>query len=393
MDRNIIHLDLDAFFVSVERKLNPKLNGKPLIVGGGKRGVVAACSYETRRFGVHSAMPMHLALKLCPDAIVISGDMEAYTRHSREVSEVIADRAPVFEKASVDEFYVDASGMDRFHNTFQWALDLKKKIVKEVGLPISLAMSVNKTVSKVATDHFKPNAQARIIPGTERDFLAPLPIEKMPGIGAQTASMMHDMGIRDLYTLSQMPVEYLTGAFGKNGIALWKRANGIDSSEVLPFSEQKSVSTECTFNEDTTDVKHLNAILIAMVEKLAFKLREQKKLAACVAVKIRYSNFDTEMKQVHVPYTSSDGVILDKVQQLFKKVYTRRMRLRLVGVRLSDLVHGNHQIDLFNDTAEGIRLSERMDHIKHRFGVDKIVRAVTLDVSGRIRTDVNLFKG
>jgi DNA polymerase IV len=394
MDRNIIHLDLDAFFVAVERKNNRKLIGKPLIIGGSsRRGVVAACSYETRRFGVHSAMPMYLALQLCPDAKVISGDMESYSKCSHEVTEIIADAAPLFEKSSIDEFYIDASGMDRYFGAFTWAVDLRKKIIRESGLPISLGMSVNKLVSKVATGEFKPNAEQHIPTGTEKEFLAPLAVDKIPMIGKQTASFLYDMGVRKVETLREMPLKFLVSAFGKNGISLWNKAHGIDESPVVPYTEQKSISTECTFEEDTIDVKRLKSILIAMVEKIAFQLREQKKLTSCVTVKIRYSNFDTETKQIQIPYTSSDHILLRTVTELFAKLYTRRMLIRLVGVRLSGLVHGNHQISLFDDTAETIHLYEAIDHIKHKHGVEKLIRATTLGVGRRVRMEMNMFKG
>lgn len=393
MDRNIIHLDLDAFFVAVECKKSPELKGLPLIVGGSsRRGVVAACSYEARKFGVHSAMPMYLAMQLCPDAKVISGDMEAYSQNSHLITEIIADDAPMFEKSSIDEFYIDASGMDRYVGAFKWAVELQKKIVKESGLPISMAMSVNKLVSKITTNEFKPKAQKQILPGTEKEFLAPMSIEKIPMIGKQTASYLYDMGVRTVGTLREMPVNFLVSAFGKNGIALWNKAQGIDDSPVVPYSEQKSISTESTFDTDTIDVKRLKSILIAMVEKVGFQLRNQKKLTSCITVKIRYSNFDTETKQVHIPYTSSDQVLLRTVTQLFDKLYNRRMLIRLVGVRLSGLVHGNHQINLFDDTAETINLYEALDHIKHKHGVEKIVRATTLNVSKRVRMEMNMFK-
>lgn len=394
MDRNIIHFDLDAFFVAVERRKNKKLEGIPLIVGGSsRRGVVAACSYEARRFGVHSAMPMYLALQLCPDAKVISGDMESYSEASHQVTNIIADAAPQFEKSSIDEFYVDASGMDKYFGAFKWAVELQKKITKESGLPISMAMSVNKLVSKVATGEFKPVATKRIAAGDEQGFLSPLAVDKIPMIGKQTSSFLYDMGVRTVGTLREMPLKFLTSAFGKNGISLWNKAHGIDESPVVSYSEQKSISTESTFEEDTIDVKRLKSILIAMVEKVSFQLREQKKLASCITVKIRYSNFDTETKQVHIAYTSSDHVILRVVQELFDKLYNRRMLIRLVGVRLSNLVHGNHQIDLFNDTAETINLYEAIDSIKHKHGVEKLVRATTIGVSRRVRMEMNMFKG
>jgi len=394
VDRNIIHLDLDAFFVAVECKKEPKFKGIPLIVGGqSRRGVVAACSYEARRFGVHSAMPMYLALQLCPDAKVISGDMEAYSQNSHLITEIIADSSPLFEKASIDEFYIDASGMDKFFGAFKWSLQLKKKIMKESGLPISLALSANKLISKVATGEFKPNAQKQIPSGDEISFLDPLSIDKIPMVGKQTSSFLHDMGVRTVKTLREMPLPFLVSAFGKNGISLWNKAQGIDESPVVPYSEQKSISTESTFEEDTIDVKRLKSVLVAMVEKVAFQLRDQKKLASCITVKIRYSNFDTETRQVHVPYTSSDQEILRVVSELFNKLYNRRLLIRLVGVRLSSLVHGNHQINLFNDTEEDINLYEAMDFIKHKHGIDKLIRATTLDVNKRVRMEMNMFKG
>jgi len=394
MDRAIIHMDLDAFFVSVERKLNKRLNGIPLIIGGhSRRGVVAACSYEARHFGVHSAMPMYLAMQLCPDATVISGDMEAYSQHSHMITEIIADKAPSFEKSSIDEFYIDASGMDRFFGAFDWAVELQKNVIKESGLPISMSMSVNKTVSKVATGEFKPNATKLIEEGTERDFLGPLAVEKIPMLGKQTASFLHDMGVRTVATLREMPLKFLVSAFGKNGTSLWNKANGVDHAPVVPYSEQKSISTESTFEEDTIDVRKLKTIMTAMVEKIAFQLREQKKLTSCVTVKIRYSNFDTETRQIHVPYTSSDHTLLRVVHELFDKLYNRRMLIRLVGVRFSGLVHGSQQINLFDDTAESISLYEKMDYIKHRFGNEKLMRAVTMDVSKRVKTTITAFKG
>lgn len=394
MERNIIHLDLDAFFVAVERRNNKALVGRPLIIGGSsRRGVVAACSYETRQFGVHSAMPMYLALQLCPDAKVISGDMESYSQCSHEVTEIIAEAAPMFEKSSIDEFYIDASGMDRYFGAFQWALELQKKINKESGLPISLAMSRNKLVSKVATGEFKPEAKHNVLAGTEQAFLSPLAVEKIPMIGKQTASFLYDMGVRTVATLREMPLKFLMSAFGKNGLSLWNKAHGVDDSPVVPYAEQKSISTECTFEEDTIDVKRLQSILIAMVEKVAFQLREQKKLASCVTVKIRYSNFDTETKQIHIPYTSSDHILLNTVTELFKRLYNRRMLIRLVGVRLSSLVHGSHQISLFDDTAESINLYEAIDFIKHKHGVEKLIRATTLGVNRRVRMEMNMFKG
>jgi len=393
-DRSIIHMDLDTFFVSVERLRNSELNGKPLIIGGhSRRGVVASCSYEARAFGIHSAMPIGLAKQLCPDVLIISGDMEAYSKYSSMVTRIVREESPLFEKASIDEFYIDISGMDTFYNSYLWGSELRQKIIRETGLPISMGLSVNKLVSKVATNESKPNGQSHILKGTEKEFLAPLAIQKIPMIGEKTAQFLIHMGIRTVRTLRDMPLKMLQSTFGKNGTSLWKKANAIDDSPVISFSERKSISTECTFESDTIDVKKLKTILIAMIEKLAYKLREEKKLTACITVKIRYSNFDTVSKQRHIPFTSADRTLIFTALELFDQLYSRRLLIRLVGVRLSDLVHGNYQINLFDDTEEEIRLYEAMDRIKFRFGPDAIYRAATQNVNSRIRLDSNLFKG
>ena len=387
-------MDLDTFFVSVERLRDNRLNGKPLIIGGtGNRGVVASCSYEARKFGVHSAMPTHLARQLCPDALFISGDMEAYTRYSSTITDIIREEAPLFEKASIDEFYIDASGMERFFGTFKWAKELRHQVIKETGLPISMGLSVNKLVSKVVVGEYKPNGEKQIPSGEERGFLAPLSVKKIPMVGQKTTQFLYDMGIRTVKTLREMPIKMLQSAFGKNGTELWNKANGIDYTPVIPHSEQKSMSTESTFSTDTIDVKKLKSILIAMVEKLTFKLRKEQKLTSCITVKIRYSNFDTETKQVHMAYTSSDQALIRMALELFNKLYSRRMLLRLVGVRFSSLVHGHYQINLFDDTEEIIRLYQAMDKMKAKHGSSALVRAVAMDVSRRVRMDMNMFRG
>jgi DNA polymerase-4 len=394
VERAIVHMDLDSFFVSVECLRDDRLKGRPLIIGGaGGRGVVASCSYEARKFGVHSAMPTRMALQRCPDAIVISGDMESYSYYSRMVTEIIANESPLYEKASIDEFYIDATGMDRFFNTFMWSKELRQKVIRETGLPISMGLSINKMVAKVATGEYKPNGEAHILRGTERDFLAPLAVGKIPMIGEKTAKFLMDMGVYTVHTLRDMPIKILEHAFGKNGTVLWRKANAIDDTPIVPYSERKSISTECTFDNDTIDVKKLKTVLTAMVEKLTFKLREEDKLASCITVKIRYTNFDTETKQQHVAYTSADHTIIQTSMALFQKLYTRRMAIRLVGIRLSGLVHGHYQINLFDDTEETIRLYQAMDKIRYKYGGDALLRASTIDISRRIKMDNNLFKG
>jgi len=233
--RHIAHFDLDAF-VAVECLKNTRLKGKPLLVGGsGDRGVVAACSYEARRFGIHSAMPMKLARRLCPEAIVIRGDMESYSHYSRLVTDIMQDSVPLFEKASIDEFYVDLSGMDKFFGCSRFAGELKTKVLKESGLIVSYGLASNKLISKVATDEIKPNGQLEIVFGRERDFLAPLSIGKLPGIGRETAYKLIRRGVETIRTLSEIPVEMLETMMGATGVELWRKANGVDESPVIPY--------------------------------------------------------------------------------------------------------------------------------------------------------------
>lgn len=379
MDRTVVHMDLDTFFVSCERLVNSELNGIPLIIGGNSdRGVVASCSYEARHFGVRSAMPMKMALRLCPQAKIVKGDMELYSNQSKIVTEIISEQAPVIEKASVDEFYLDISGMDRFFGSYKWTNELSQRITKETGLPISFGLSVNKTVSKIATGEGKPQGKIQIEKNAIKPFLNPLSIKKIPMLGNVTFVLLSRIGVRQIETLSKMPVEYLQSLLGKNGKELWKKANGIDETSIEPYSERKSLSKERTFDQDSIDLVQIKAILIGMVESLAFQLRKENWLTSCVVVKIRYTNFDTEVKQSKLAYTSSDHVLIEQVKLLFDKVYTRRMRLRLVGVSFTGLVRGNYQINLFEDTAELISLYQAIDKMKKRFGEGSIKRSVAL---------------
>lgn len=373
--RTIAHFDLDAFFVSVERRKNPALNGRPVIVGGGERGVVAACSYETRMFGVHSAMPIKLAKRLCPEALVIKGDMESYSQCSHEVTEIISREVPVFEKSSIDEFYIDMTGMDKFFGSLKYTHHLKEIISKETRLSISYGLASNKLISKVATNEIKPNGQIAIPFGDEKQFLAPLPIEKMPMVGTKTSSLLRSMGVETIKILSQIPVEMMTNLLGKNGIELWRRANGIDETPVVSYHEQKSIGTENTFDTDTIDINFLHRELVRMTEQVAFELRSNNKLAGCITVKIRYSDFQTLTRQVTLPYTAADHILMQQARELFDKLYERRLLVRLIGVRVTHLVPGNYQINLFDDTQEMIRLYQSIDSIKNRFGEDKLRRA------------------
>ncbi|MBZ9631363.1 DNA polymerase IV [Salegentibacter sp. LM13S] len=391
-NKSILHLDLDAFFVSVERKQNSELENKPLIVGGmGDRGVVAACSYETRKFGVHSGMAMKVARQLCPQATVIKGNASTYTKHSHEVTEIIKSQVPSFEKASVDEFYADLSGMDKFFGINQFARELRQTIIKESGLPISFGLSQNKVVSKIATGEAKPNAEIVIPQGNEKIFLAPLSVNKIPMVGNKTFQKLLNLGVREIKTIQEMPVEMLESVLGKSGRTIWKRANGLDDSPIIPYHERKSISTERTFGRDTIDMVRLHATLVAMAESLAYQLRRGSKLTSVVSVKIRYSDYQTHSKQVKISYTSADHILIPKVEMLFKQLYSRRLLIRLIGVKFSGLVGGNYQINLFDDSEEMLNLYNSIDKIKERYGEHSVMRAVTLGTKtiGRMANPFN----
>jgi DNA polymerase-4 len=386
-------MDLDTFFVSVERLLDSRLNNRPVLIGGtSDRGVVASCSYEARKFGVHSAMPMHMARKLCPEAVVIKGNSYNYLKYSDLVSEMVREAVPLFEKTSIDEFYCDLTGLDRFFGCYQFAGELRQKIGKEIGLPISFGLSTSKTVSKVATGEAKPNNQIRIETGTEKPFLAPLSIRKIPMVGEKTHQLLVNLGIRKIHTLQEMPLDVMSKALGENGTSIWKKANAIDPSPVVPFQERKSISTERTFDQDTIDVHKLRGLLIAMTENLAFQLRKGEKLTSCVTVKLRYSDFQTETMQCRIPYTSADHILIPKILELFEKLYSRRVLIRLIGVRFSHLVSGGYQINLFDDNEEQISLYTAMDELRKKFGDRAVMKAAGIDARSIGRGD-NPFDG
>jgi len=327
---------------------------------------------------VHSAMPMKLARRLCPSAFYVKGDYDSYSKSSRLVTEVIQEQVPLMEKASIDEFYIDMTGMDRFFGCEKFTRELRKKIVDESGLPISCALAVNKLISKVATHDAKPNGQTTIPFGGEKGYLAPLPIRRMPGVGEKTSTLLERMGVESIKLLSEIPPRMMQNLLGKSGIDLSRKANGIDESPVIPYTEQKSIGTENTFESDTIDMAFLNSQLVRMTEKVGFELRQKHKLCGCITVKLRYANFDTVSRQCVISYTSSDEVLLQRAKELFAKLYEKRMLVRLVGVKLSHLVQGNQQIDLFQDTEEGVSLYQAIDWIKNRYGEKSLTRAITL---------------
>lgn len=376
--RQIVHIDLDTFFVSVERLQNSSLLGKPVIVGGlSDRGVVSACSYEAQHFGVHSAMPIRMARQLCPHAVFIRGDMDTYSRYSNVVTDIIAEAVPVYEKASIDEHYLDLTGMDRYFGTYQFTRELRQKIMRESGLPISFGLSVNKTVSKIATGEAKSGPERELYVQREqvKPFLNPLSIRKIPMLGPKTFNLLRNMGVAKIETLSQLPPDIMERVLGKNGIDLWRKANGIDPSPVERYYERKSIGSEQTFESDTTDLRQLNEWLVRMTEKLAFELRTRNKLTACVVVKIRYSDFDTHTIQKRIAYTAFDHVLIREAKDLLQRLYTRRVLVRLLGVRFTHLVSGSQQLSLFEDRPEQVQLYQAMDRIRKRFGGDAVGRA------------------
>lgn len=374
--RDVLHLDLDSFFVSVERLRDSRLRGRPVIIGGlSGRGVVSSCSYEARRFGVHSAMPISLARKLCSHAVFLRGDMEAYTYYSRLVTQVIHEEAPLYEKASIDEHYLDITGMDRFFGLLRWSGELRRRIMSETGLPLTMGLSINKTVSKVSAGEVKPLGEGYVERSRVRSFLAPLPVDRLPMVGAERSRLLRSMGVARIQTLQKMPPEMLMGVMGKSGLTLWKKANGIDPSPVVPYQEQKSMSTETTFERETTNVQYIHRLLAKMTEDLAFNLRTKQKLTSVVTVKIRYANFDTCTRQKRIPYTALDHLLIPLVQEIFDALYQRRMLLRLVGVRLSGLVGGAQQINMFDHTPQMVKLYGAIDQMRKRFGKDAVQRA------------------
>lgn len=391
-NRSIIHIDLDTFFVSCERLLDNRLKDRPVLVGGvTDRGVVAACSYEARAYGIHSAMPMKLARQLCPEAIIIRGNSGTYSKFSDIITDIIKESSPLYEKTSIDEFYIDASGMDKFFGCYKWAIELRERIKKESGLPISFGLSTSKTVAKVLTGEAKPDNHRLISRGEEVPFLAPLSIKKIPMVGDQTYKKLRSLGVEQVKTVQEMPMELMDKVMGKNGIVLWKKAQGIDKTPVIAYHEKKSISIERTFEKDTSDMHKLRSIIIAMAENLAYQLRNGNKLTACVTVRIRYSDFQTYSKQRRIPYSSSDHTLIKTVTELFTELYERRVLIRLVGVRYSYLVGGGYQVNLFEDTEEMINLYQAMDRIRNRYGQDAVKRAIAMGSRGIGR--MNPFNG
>ncbi len=371
----IAHFDLDSFFVSVEILNDPSLKGKPVIVGGAERGVVAACSYEARKFGIHSAMPSSKAKQLCPQAIFVKGTRGEYSRYSRWVTEIIAAKAPLFEKASVDEFYLDLTGMDKYFDALKWTIELRNQIISETKLPISFGLANNKMVAKMATNEAKPNGYLQVAYGKEKEFLAPLDVNKIPGVGEQTEQVLKHMGINIIADIHKSNADELENRLGKWGIDLWNKSQGIHTSRVVPYHEAKSISTENTFDENVLDMKFLMSELVRMTERIAYELRQEEKVAGCIAVKIRYPDFETTSRQTTIPYTAAEDEMIPIVKNLFDKLYKKGAPVRLLGVRLSELTNNAVQTNLFNNTEKKLDLYKAIDDVKSRFGKTSLHRA------------------
>ncbi|MEJ7586887.1 MAG: DNA polymerase IV [Ferruginibacter sp.] len=373
--RIIAHFDLDSFFVSVEILNNPSLKGKPVFVGGSERGVVAACSYEARKFGIHSGMPSGKALLLCPHAIVVKGTRGEYSRYSRWVTQIIASKAPLFEKASIDEFYLDLTGMDKFFNPLQWTIDLRQQIIEETKLPISFGMGSNKMIAKMATNEAKPNGYLQVPFGKEKEFLAALPVNKIPGVGDHTHEVLKALGILTINDISLRTNEELEQRLGKWGTDLWNKSFGRHEGIVTQYHEAKSISSENTFDENKTDINFLMREVVRLSEKIAFELRQEGKVARCIAVKIRYPDFETTSRQTTIPFTGADDEIIPVAKDLFHKLYRKGKPVRLLGGRLSELTNEAIQANLFDNLERKNDLYKAIDDVKNRFGKYKLKRA------------------
>lgn len=377
--RYIAHFDLDSFFVSVEMLQDPSLLGKAVVVGGSRdRGVVTTCSYEARKFGVRSAMPMRKAMELCPHAIIVKSSYGQYAKYSAWVTNIIAANAPLYEKASIDEFYIDLTGMDTFFNPLEWTIRLRKTIMDETGLPISFGLATNKLVAKIATDEAKPNGYLFVTPGKEKEFLAPLPVEKLGGVGKKSHQTLLGLGIYTIGDILKYDAGLLEKALGKWGSQLVRQANGLSDSVVSPHRESKSISAENTFEENTADINILLAQLVGQAERVSYELRQEKKYATCVAIKFRNANFETSTRQINIPATIADSDIIKAATDLFTKLYVPGTMVRLLGVRLAGLTDTGAQTNLFDNKTEQHALYEAIDSVKNKFGKSLLRKARTI---------------
>lgn len=391
--RSILHVDMDSFFVSVERLLDPSLVGKPVVVGGDPtgRGVVSSASYEARRFGVHSAMPMARALRLCPHAVVVRGSHGRYGEYSDRVREIFERFSPLVEMASLDEAYIDLTGTERLWGpAWKAAESLRGTVIRETGLPCSMGLGTNKLIAKVASALCKPLGFLRVPPGSESGFLAPLPLRDLPGIGPKTGERLASFGLKRIGDVQALGAAQLEGLFGDAGTGLWERAMGRHDGEVETGREAKSMGREHTFTEDVGDAAALHSMISHLSELVAASLREDKLQARTITLKFRYADFETHTasKTVSDPL-DDEGAIAEVARALLQKGWNSRMPLRLIGVTASNLVARGWQLDLFDgDRIEKqIRIHGAVDAIRERHGFQSIERARSLNSARSKRLD------
>lgn len=375
--RTIFHLDLDAFFVSVERILDPKLNGKPVIVGGDPkygRGVVAACSYEARAYGLHSAMPIRTAYRLCPHGIYLHGHFEEYERYSQAVKNILEQYAPLVEQASIDEFYLDMTGTQKMYGSmFAFASKLQEEIWHKLTLPCSIGIGSNKTIAKIGSDCMKPKGITFIIPGMEKVFLAPMPVETIPGVGKVMKEQLNSRGIYRIGDITKLPSDYFSIAFGKYGVDLWRKAHGEGAEYLTIQRERKSISRETTFGEDVTSDEELKQTLFYLTGKVCQSLRKRGWEASTVEIKLRYIDFQTLIRSKTIKPTDDDKIVFETAWELLKKAKTRRVAVRLIGIGLTNFSPASEQEFLFDDIEiKRKKMLKAVTKVRDKFGYDKL---------------------
>lgn len=379
-----MHIDLDAFFVSVEQVADPSLKGKPVVVGGRPqgRGVVAAASYEARAFGLRSGMPLVTASRLCPQAIFIQGSFPKYRDASEKFMAILADFSPYLEPMGLDEAYLDATGFESIHGSVkQMALKIKQRVKKELGLNASIGIASGKVIAKVASELSKPDGLLEVEAGKEAAFLAPLPIARLPGIGQKTEPKLKSLGIDTIGKLSAMPPKALKSHFGASGEVLQRFASGIDDREVEPPAAAKSTSRETTFSQDTKDPAMLESTLRYLGERVGADLRQKGKRARCVTLKLRYGDFTTITRRRTLSQsTDSDQAIFETGQGLLKRALAGEKRaVRLIGIGVSELVEAGRQLDMMDGSAQRQeQLNKAIDRIRKKYGFTAIQTGRTL---------------
>jgi len=378
----IMHIDLDAFFVSVEQAANPELKGKPVVVGGrpDQRGVVASASYEARAFGLHAGMPLTTASRLCPQAIFIQGSFPKYQAASQRFMAILADFSPYLEPVGLDEAYLDVTGFESLYGSIHhMAVAIKKRIKDELGLCASIGIASCKVVAKVASELSKPDGLLEVAVGQERSFLSPLPITKLPGIGKKTERILNGLGINTIGKLSTMPPSALKSHFGAFGEILWRYSRGIDDRKVEPPAEAKSISRETTFGKDTRDHALLKATLRYLSERVGSQLRQRGKQAKCVTLKLRYADFTTITRRHTLRQsTDSDQTIFDTGVRLLNQALSQQ-KVRLIGIGVSNLTEPGRQLDMLDLSARRLeQLNRAIDRIRQKYGFTAIQTGRTL---------------